>query len=145
MPQRALAKQQAQLGTTAQGRVGPLRAIMHKLAVPYLPFMRVLWSPAAPDAAAVIHQYPRKYINKEFAVIEFQERGLPHVHVCQHCGAERFVTSKLMQCCRGGALVLDRAMPDPLLKILGEPPGLSVRAAENDLFPASRVGLFDGP
>lgn len=55
--------------------------------------------------------------------------------VCKHCGAERFRTSNPLHCCQGGKLVMDRQMPDPLLSLITDAPGLSKESrAANDLF-----------
>ena len=65
--------------------------------------------------------------------------------ICQHCGAERFVTMNQMQCCQGGKLVIDRRMPEPLLKIISAAPGLSKQSrAANDLFRFAQMALPKG-
>jgi len=37
---------------------------------------------------------------------------------CQHCGAERFVTTNKLACCRGGQLLLDSRLPDALVDMM---------------------------
>ena len=57
------------------------------------------------------------------------------VNVCVHCGCERFTSTRPTQCCEGGKLLLDRAMPPRLLRIIAGAPGLSKQSrCANSLF-----------
>ena len=65
--------------------------------------------------------------------------------VCEHCGAERFVTMNMVQCCQNGTLVLDRCMPAELLSLISEAPGLSKQSrVANDLFRFAQMALPKG-
>jgi len=67
------------------------------------------------------------------------------VNVCIHCGCERFLSTRPTQCCEGGRLLLDRAMPPRLLSIIAGAPGLSKQSrCANSLFRFAQMALPKG-
>jgi len=83
--------------------------------------------------------------NEQAHPINFYEQS----DVCEHCGAERFRTTKASLCCQGGRLRFNNEdcnrLPPRLLTLISSSPGLTKQSrCANDLFRFAQFALPKG-
>ena len=116
------------------------------------------WGVIEPDSEELSEELLEAYYKlvRRGNVTAFSKNELAHPinfyeqsDVCKHCGAERFRTSKMSQCCHDGKLKFNNqqcnGLPSALLTLISSGAGLSKQSrCANDLFRFAQFALPKG-